>query len=110
MSTLVLETEPVAVQVKITSEKLIVDLADGRSVAIPLVWYPRLLHGSPEEQQNWQLLGDGYAIEWPDLDEHIGIEGLLAGRRSGESQKSLERWLSSRMLSNTDIDEHKVVV
>ncbi len=110
MSTLVLETEPAAVQVMITDEKLIVDLADGRSVAIPLAWYPRLLHGSPEERQNWQLLGDGYAIEWPDLDEHIGIEGLLAGRRSGENKKSLERWLSGRLLSNTDVDEHKIVV
>jgi hypothetical protein len=54
------------------------------------------MHGSPEERQNWQLLGDGYAIEWEDLDEHIGIEGLLAGRRSNESQKSLSNWLSTR--------------
>jgi hypothetical protein len=68
----------------------------GRSLIIPLTWYPRLLHGTLAERQNWQLLGDGYAIEWPDLDEHIGIEGLLAGRRSSESQKSLERWLASR--------------
>jgi hypothetical protein len=110
MSTLVLETEPVAVQVTIADEKLVVDLADGRSIVVPVEWYPRLLYGSPSERRNWQLLGDGYAIEWPDLDEHIGIEGLLAGRRSGESKKSFERWLSSRMLSNTEIDEHKVVV
>ena len=96
MSTLVHETEPVAVQVKLTDEKLLVDLADGRTVTVPLSWYPRLTHGSPEERLNWQLLGDGYAIEWPDLDEHIGIEGLLAGRRSGESKKSLDRWLSKR--------------
>jgi hypothetical protein len=59
-------------------------------------WYPRLAHGAPEEQQNWTLLGDGYAIEWPDLDEHIGVEALLAGNRSGESRKSFERWLSTR--------------
>ncbi|WP_410510546.1 DUF2442 domain-containing protein [Nodosilinea sp. E11] len=51
----------------------------------------RLLHASQEERQNWQLLGDGYAIEWADLDEHIGIEGLLAGRQSGESHQSFER-------------------
>lgn len=53
---------------------------------------------SPEERQNWRLLGGGYAIEWPDLDEHIGVEGLLAGRRSGESQESLRRWLVSRRI------------
>jgi hypothetical protein len=85
-----------AVAVTVTDEKLTVDLADGRSIVVPLEWYPRLLYGSPEERRNWQLLGDGYAIEWPGLDEHIGIEGLLAGRRSGESKKSLERLLASR--------------
>jgi len=94
--TLTLEEEPVAIEIRIDNERLFVDLADGRSLVIPLEWYPRLGHGTREERQNWQLLGDGYAIEWPDLDEHIGIEGLLAGRRSGESQKSFERWLTSR--------------
>jgi hypothetical protein len=96
MTTLVLETEPAAVGVTIADEKLVVALADGRSITVPLEWYPRLMHGTPKERQNWRLLGDGYAIEWPDLDEHIGIEGLLAGRRSGESQKSLDRWLAAR--------------
>lgn len=110
MSTLVLETEPAAVQVTITNEKLMVELADGRIIVVPLEWYPRLRYGTPEERQNWQLLGDGYAVEWPDLDEHIGIEGLLAGRRSGESQKSLERWLMSRMSSNKEADQQQVSV
>ncbi|NJP12669.1 MAG: DUF2442 domain-containing protein [Leptolyngbyaceae cyanobacterium RU_5_1] len=96
MTTLILETEPIAERVTITDEKLIVDLADGRSLSVPLGWYPRLMHASPQEQQNWQLLGEGYAIEWVDLDEHIGIEGLLAGRQSGESPRSLERWLATR--------------
>jgi hypothetical protein len=96
MTTLVLNAEPTIVDLKIDEEKLFIDLEDGRSLIIPLTWYPRLLHGTLAERQNWQLLGDGYAIEWPDLDEHIGIEGLLAGRRSSESQKSLERWLASR--------------
>jgi len=96
MTTLVLEKEPIAVHVTVTEDKLTVDLADGRSLVVPLDWYPRLMHGSPAEQQNWQLLGDGYAIEWPDLDEHIGVEGLLAGRHSGESQQSFERWMASR--------------
>jgi hypothetical protein len=96
MTTLVLNAEPTIVDLKIDEEKLFIDLEDGRSLIIPLTWYPRLLHGTLAERQNWQLLGDGYAIEWPDLDEHIGIEGLLAERRSSESQKSLERWLASR--------------
>jgi hypothetical protein len=96
MTTLVLDIDPTAVAITIDDDKLAIDLADGRRLVVPLAWYPRLLHASPPERQNWQLLGEGYAIEWPDLDEHIGIEGLLAGRRSGESQKSLERWLASR--------------
>lgn len=96
MTTLVLETEPAAAHLTTTDERLIVDLSDGRSIVVPLEWYPRLMEGSTEERSNWRLVGDGYAIEWPDLDEHIGIEGLLAGRRSGESRESLERWLASR--------------
>ena len=96
MTTLVLETEPIAMHVTVTEDKLLVDLADGRSLGVPLAWYPRLVHGTSAERQHWQLLGDGYAIEWPDLDEHIGVEGLLAGRRSGESPQSFERWLSAR--------------
>jgi hypothetical protein len=96
MITLVLEVEPQAAKIETTEDHLIVDLADGRRLVVPLAWYPRLLHATSTERQNWQLLGDGYAIEWPELDEHIGIEGLLAGHRSGESQKSFERWLSSR--------------
>jgi len=96
MTTLVIEKELVVVNVTVTDEKLMVDLDDGRGLVVPLEWYPRLVYASPEERSNWQLLGDGYAIEWPDLDEHIGIEGLLAGRRSGERKKSFERWLASR--------------
>ena len=82
MTTLVLEREPIAVRATVAADLLIVDLADGRSLSVPLHWYPRLMHGSEAERRNLQLLGDGYAIEWPDLDEHIGVEGLLAGRRS----------------------------
>ena len=97
MTTLVLETAPIAVDVSFTEDALTIHLADGRSLTVPLAWYPRLQHGSITERRNWQLLGEGYAIEWPDLDEHIGVEGLLAGRRSGESQRSLDRWLASRV-------------
>ena len=87
---------PLAVAVSISPEHLTISLADGRRVLIPLEWYPRLLNASKGERRNCRLLGDGYAIEWPDLDEHIGIEGLLAGHRSGESAPSLNRWLASR--------------
>jgi hypothetical protein len=96
MSTLVLEHEPCALRATVTGDKLVVDLADGRSLCVPLSWYPRLVHGTEAERQALQLLGDGYAIEWPQLDEHIGIEGLIAGRRSGQSAESLAQWLASR--------------
>jgi hypothetical protein len=96
MITLTLEIEPVATNVSVTDDRLIVELADGRSITVPLSWYPRLMNGTVQERQHWQLLGEGYAIEWPDLDEHIGIEGLLAGRRSSESEKSISQWLKER--------------
>ena len=96
MTTLTLEIDPVATNIRVTEDRLIVELADGRGITVPLSWYPRLMNGTLEERKHWQLLGEGYAIEWPDLDEHIGIEGLLAGRRSSESEKSLGRWLAER--------------
>lgn len=96
MTTLVLEAEPIAVDVQFDSDNMIVNLEDGRGLRIPLTWYPRLLHATRDERDHWQLLGDGYAIEWPELDEHIGIEGLLAGRRSGESEASFQKWRESR--------------
>lgn len=99
MNTLVLEIEPVAREVVVTEDELTVMLSDGRRVSVPLAWYPRLFYATEAERQNWELLGDGYAIEWPDLDEHIGVEGLLAGRSSGESARSLQRWLDSRRVA-----------
>ena len=93
---LVLEQGSAVASVTVTNDNVVVDLADGRSLTVPLDWYPRLLHGSPSERSHWRLLGDGYGIEWPNLDEHIGVEGLLAGRRSGESEDSLRRWLDLR--------------
>lgn len=97
MTTLTLDTEPLVVKVRVTDTDLVVNLEDGRCLSVPLSWYPRLLNASLAERENWQLLGEGYAIEWVDLDEHIGIEGLLAGRKSGESRQSFERWLFTRM-------------
>ena len=96
MTSLLLDHDPLAVKIALKGGRMLVDLKDGRTLTVPLTWYPRLQHGTPNERRNWQLLGDGYAVEWPDLDEHIGVEALLAGRCSGESAKSLKRWLAGR--------------
>lgn len=85
-----------AVGVSATDDALTVELADRRTIAVPLAWYPRLTHGTPEERRHWRLIGRGEGIHWPDLDEDISVEGLLAGRPSGESQRSLKRWLERR--------------
>ena len=82
--------------VRVTGETLTVDLADGRSLSVPMAWYPRLAHGTPAERAEWQLVGEGEGIHWPLLDEDLSVAGLLAGRRSGETQASLQRWLASR--------------
>lgn len=88
--------EALAQEVRVTEEALVLDLVDGRTVSVPVSWYPRLLHGSAEERDNWRLIGRGEGIHWTDLDEDISVEDLLAGRRSGEAQDSLRRWLESR--------------
>jgi len=85
-----------AVDVKVTDDELAVQLEDGRTLVVPLVWYPRLLHGTKRERGRWRLIGRGVGIHWPALDEDISVEELLAGRRSGESQRSLKRWFESR--------------
>jgi hypothetical protein len=89
-------TEARAQGVSVTDDTLIVELVDGRTITVPLAWYPRLAHGSPAERARWRFIGEGEGIHWPDLDEDISIEGLLAGRRSGETQASLRRWLERR--------------
>jgi hypothetical protein len=85
-----------AQRVTITEDTLVVDLVDGRTVSVPLLWYPRLAHGTPAELTNWRLIGRGEGIHWPDLDEDISVDGLLAGRPSGETQNSLRNWLGAR--------------
>jgi len=82
--------------VSLLDDALVVELVDGRTLTVPLTWYPRLAHGTPDERANWRLIGEGEGIHWPDVDEDISVEGLLAGRRSGETQASLRRWLESR--------------
>ena len=85
-----------AVAVRVTTDTLTVDLADGRSISVPLAWYPRLGYGTPAERAHWRLIGRGEGVHWPDLDEDISVDNLLGGARSGESAQSFERWLESR--------------
>ena len=97
MSTLVTEIRLARAQrVVVSEEELTVDLDDGRTLTVPLAWYPRLVPGTPEERSNWRLIAGGEGIHWPALDEDISVENLLAGKPSGESQRSLKRWLASR--------------
>ena len=79
-----------------TDDTVQFELSDGRTVSAPLAWYPRLANGTPAERAHWRLVGRGVGIHWPDLDEDISVEGVLAGRPSSESQASLKRWLASR--------------
>jgi len=84
------------IKVSVTDDTLSIDLEDGRTIAVPIGWYPRLAHGTPAERANFQISGAGYGIHWPDLDEDIGVEGLLLGKRSSESPESFAKWLRSR--------------
>lgn len=81
----------------ITDDTLAVELSDGRTLSVPLAWFPRLLHASQAERANWRLVGRGHGIHWEDLDEDISVEGLLAGKPSGESQSSFQKWLQGRV-------------
>ena len=97
MTTLVIDNAAIkATAIRLTDDALVVDLADGRTISAPLAWYPRLINGSTAERNNFRLIGGGEGIHWPDLDEDISVEGILAGKSSGESQDSLRRWLKSR--------------
>ncbi|SRR5579863_6624668 len=97
MSSSAIELQEARAQsVQVSSEALTVDLTDGRTIIVPLLWYPRLWHGSVRERKHLEVLGDGAYIHWPDLDEDLTVAGLLAGRRSQESAKSLEKWLQGR--------------
>ena len=95
MNTLAVEIRiPEALNVSLTDDTLSVDLSDGRSISVPIAWFPRLLHASEQERNNWRLIGKGQGIHWEDIAEDISIEELLAGRPSGESQESFKKWLA----------------
>jgi len=97
MTTSPIERWPALAQgVHVTVDTLTVDLADGRSISVPVTWYPRVATGTPVERSNWRFIGRGEGIHWPDLDEDISVENLLSGARSGESQRSFKQWLAAR--------------
>ena len=94
-STMQIEDSRVS-NIRIDAKKISVELLDGRTLIVPILWFPRLMSGTKDERNNWQIIGDGEGIHWPDLDEDISVEGLLAGKGSMESQKSLARWMDAR--------------
>ena len=96
MSILETERDTFAESVRFSEDSLTVRLDDGRSLSVPLTWYPRLLHWTPAERETYELTGEGEGVHWPQLDEDISVEGLLAGRRSAESASSLTRWIERR--------------
>ena len=87
---------PKAEGIAVAEDTLTAELSDGRTILVPLAWYPRLIHATPEERNNWELIGTGQGIHWPDLDEDLSIEGFLAGRKSGESPRPFKRWLEAK--------------
>jgi len=94
-----LAAEPVvsdAIEVRVSNEEIIVALLDGRTISVPVEWYPRLLHASAEERLEWELIGGGEGIHWPQLDEDIQVRALIFGLPSFETQESLQRWLQAR--------------
>jgi len=97
MSYSAIDSQPAqAAEVEIDHDSLLVRLTDGRTIAVPVSWYPRLAHATPDERSNWRLIGRGIGIHWPLLDEDISVENLLTGKPSGKTQKSLKQWLSNR--------------
>lgn len=91
-----MKTPVAATHIQMTEDTLSVDLADGRTISVPVAWYPRLSHGTTAERNNWRLIGNGRGIHWLDLDEDISVQNLLNGLVSAESQSSLKRWLQKR--------------
>ena len=90
-----------AESIDVTDDSLTVELSDGRTISVPLIWYPRLVAGSRAERQNWRLIGDGQGIHWTDLDEDISVENLILGQPSQEKPASLARWLQNRAASES---------
>ena len=87
---------PGATELEVTEDNLTAALHDGRTICVPLAWYPRLVHATPEERNNWEIHAGGQHLHWPDLDEDLSVEMLLTGQKSGESHRSFKRWLEAK--------------
>ena len=87
---------PDAIAIAVTKDALAAQLSDGRTISAPLAWYPRLVHATQEERDNWEIHAGGQHLHWPDLDEDLSVEMLLTGQSSGESRKSFKRWLTAK--------------
>ena len=96
-----------AKNIAVMDDALTAELDDGRAISVPLSWYPRLVHATDKERDNWELIGRGMHVHWPDLDEDLSVEGLLAGRKSGESAKSFARWLEAKR-SGLPVNIHEI--
>lgn len=92
---------PRILSVSINDDRLTLELEDGRIISVPILWYPRLAYGTNEERQNFKISGGGFGIYWPQLDEDIGIKGLLLGKKSTESEQSFKKWLEKRSHSTS---------
>lgn len=84
----------IARNVVVTDERVTVELEDGRTVSVPILWYPRLAHGTDSERRHWVLISGGEGIHWPDLDEDLSVQGVIKGRPSAENSESFQRWLN----------------
>ena len=91
-----LNPETKAQNVIVTNDTLTVVLNDGRSISVPLAWFPRLLHGTPDERSNWRLMGNAEGIHWSDLDEDVSVGNLVLGKASAEGEDSFRKWLTKR--------------
>lgn len=88
MHSLATETDVRAMHVAVEEARLVVDLMDGRTIAVPLAWYPRLANATPEQRSHWELAGGGYGIHWTDIDEDLSTEGLLRGARAPQAPQT----------------------
>ena len=87
---------PDAIGVDVAGNTLSVELSDGRTISVPVDWYPRLAHATEKERANWRIIGRGQGIHWEDVNEDVSVRDLLLGKRSEESRASLMKWLNGR--------------
>ena len=86
-----------AAAISFEESRLVVELKDGRTLYVPVSWYPRLEAATPDERLNYELMGDGTGIHWPDVVEDISVSALLAGKKSNERPENIKKWLKGRV-------------